>query len=182
MLRRLFTRLCGRTEEPTKPVTASQRQLNIEQLCGLLRGFEGLRLEPYKCPAGVWTIGYGATRTLGRRPVTALTKPITQTTAEQMLWKSASRFYDAMEKALRADASDGAKVAFASLAFNMGVAAIKNSDALRAYNAGHLHTCKREFLEWRGEWRGKGKSRKFVVLPGLVNRRAVEWKLISEVI
>lgn len=27
----------------------------------LVRGFEGLRVEAYRCPAGVWTIGYGHT-------------------------------------------------------------------------------------------------------------------------
>ena len=28
----------------------------------LIKEFEGLRLEAYKCPAGVWTIGYGHTK------------------------------------------------------------------------------------------------------------------------
>ena len=27
----------------------------------LIKEFESLRLEAYKCPAGVWTIGYGLT-------------------------------------------------------------------------------------------------------------------------
>ena len=27
----------------------------------LIKQFEGCRLEAYKCPAGVWTIGYGHT-------------------------------------------------------------------------------------------------------------------------
>lgn len=27
----------------------------------LIKGFEGLRLTAYKCPAGVWTVGYGHT-------------------------------------------------------------------------------------------------------------------------
>lgn len=27
----------------------------------LIKGFEGCRLTAYKCPAGVWTIGYGHT-------------------------------------------------------------------------------------------------------------------------
>ena len=27
----------------------------------LIRSFEGCRLEAYKCPAGVWTIGWGHT-------------------------------------------------------------------------------------------------------------------------
>ena len=28
----------------------------------LIKEFEGLRLEAYKCPAGVWTIGHGHTK------------------------------------------------------------------------------------------------------------------------
>ena len=28
----------------------------------LIKDFEGLRLDAYKCPAGVWTIGYGHTK------------------------------------------------------------------------------------------------------------------------
>jgi len=28
----------------------------------LIKDFEGLKLESYKCPAGVWTIGYGHTK------------------------------------------------------------------------------------------------------------------------
>lgn len=30
-----------------------------ERAYSLIRQFEGLRLTAYKCPAGVWTIGYG---------------------------------------------------------------------------------------------------------------------------
>ena len=29
----------------------------------MIKEFEGLRLKAYKCPAGVWTIGYGHTKT-----------------------------------------------------------------------------------------------------------------------
>lgn len=38
----------------------SQRGIN------LIKGFEGLRLTAYKCPAGVYTIGYGHTRGVKR--------------------------------------------------------------------------------------------------------------------
>jgi lysozyme len=29
----------------------------------LIKRFEGLRLQAYQCPAGIWTIGYGHTGT-----------------------------------------------------------------------------------------------------------------------
>ena len=45
----------------------------------LIRSFEGCRLEAYKCPAGVWTIGWGHTGNVkaGQR--------ITQAEADKML-------------------------------------------------------------------------------------------------
>ena len=33
-----------------------------KQAYNIVRRFEGLRLEAYKCPAGKWTIGYGHTK------------------------------------------------------------------------------------------------------------------------
>ena len=33
-----------------------------QQGLDLIKKYEGLRLEAYKCPAGVWTIGYGHTK------------------------------------------------------------------------------------------------------------------------
>ena len=39
-----------------KKMTTSKRGLQ------LIKDFEGLRFDAYKCPAGVWTIGYGHTK------------------------------------------------------------------------------------------------------------------------
>ena len=37
------------------------RKISGEGLA-LIKKFEGLELNAYKCPAGVWTIGYGHTK------------------------------------------------------------------------------------------------------------------------
>ena len=34
----------------------------LEILIRLIKEFEGCKLEAYKCPAGIWTIGYGQTK------------------------------------------------------------------------------------------------------------------------
>lgn len=155
-----------------RPPVADDGMTNLECLCDVLREFEGLRLKPYLCSGGKWTYGYGSTYTLGKRRVTATTAPISKATAERLLLRDAEKFYNRMCKALRADASDGAKVAFASLAYNMGAARILNSDALEAYNTGNLRQAEKEFKEWR---LAKGK-----ILPGLVRRRATEWNLVKQ--
>ena len=49
----------------------------------IIREFEGCRLKAYRCPAGVWTIGWGSTRIDGR-PVKAGDQ-IYQSAADEML-------------------------------------------------------------------------------------------------
>lgn len=53
---------------------------------GLIKEFEGCHLEAYKCPAGVWTIGYGHTK--GVKPGDR----ITQKEAEELLAADLVRF------------------------------------------------------------------------------------------
>ncbi|WP_332349922.1 glycoside hydrolase family protein [Asaia spathodeae] len=63
---------------------------SLEIALALLRrdDIEGLRLAPYLCPAGYWTIGIG-NRFLGDgSPVTAVTKPVTETEALDLAGKT----------------------------------------------------------------------------------------------
>ena len=53
----------------------------------LIKDFEGLSLTPYKCIAGVWTIGYGHTK-----GVNGNTEPITEEQAEQILLNDLAYF------------------------------------------------------------------------------------------
>lgn len=52
----------------------------------LLKQFEGCETNAYKCPAGVWTIGWGSTRGINGRPVKQGDR-ITQAAADQLLAK-----------------------------------------------------------------------------------------------
>ena len=51
----------------------------------LIKEFEGFRSEPYLCPAGVWTIGYGSTYYPDGNVITKYDSPVTNYTASQML-------------------------------------------------------------------------------------------------
>ena len=53
----------------------------------ICKTFEGFISEPYNCPAGVPTIGYGTTYYLDGTRVTLQDKPITQSQAELILIK-----------------------------------------------------------------------------------------------
>lgn len=62
----------------------------------LIKKYEGLYLNSYKCPAGVWTIGYGTTN--ADKAITgfevAKGKRITAKKAEEMLKKSIEKKYE----------------------------------------------------------------------------------------
>lgn len=58
----------------------------------LIRKYEGLRLKAYKCPAGVWTIGYGHTNGVKEGDV------ITEPEAIDLLKSDVSKFEKRVEK------------------------------------------------------------------------------------
>lgn len=63
----------------------------------IIKDFEGCRLTAYKCPAGVWTIGYGHT---GKVDGKAIGKgmTITEMEATELLKDDVARFEEAVEK------------------------------------------------------------------------------------
>ncbi|MCQ2074611.1 MAG: hypothetical protein MJY77_05375 [Bacteroidaceae bacterium] len=42
----------------------------------IIRQFEGLRLTAYRCPSGIWTIGYGHTNNVRKGDTITRTKPL----------------------------------------------------------------------------------------------------------
>ena len=51
----------------------------------IIKSFEGLSLKPYLCPAKVWTIGYGSTRSSTGGPVGPDMEPVTEADADDLL-------------------------------------------------------------------------------------------------
>lgn len=47
------------SEEHTK--RGGEKVRNIDKALEIIKQYEGLRLEAYRCPSGIWTIGYGHT-------------------------------------------------------------------------------------------------------------------------
>nr|VFK04769.1 MAG: hypothetical protein BECKH772A_GA0070896_104581 [Candidatus Kentron sp. H]VFK04845.1 MAG: hypothetical protein BECKH772B_GA0070898_104961 [Candidatus Kentron sp. H]VFK08088.1 MAG: hypothetical protein BECKH772C_GA0070978_104861 [Candidatus Kentron sp. H] len=88
-----------------------------EELLRLARHFEGLRLVPYLCPAGVPTIGYGHTG----KEVSAMGR-IDQETAEAFLYIDMARSFVGAGKASPVLWTDELKhAAIADFCFNLGV-------------------------------------------------------------
>ena len=129
----------------------------------LIKEFEGLRLKAYKCPGGVWTIGYG--HTAGVKPGMV----ISEAQAEEYLKADLiafERYLNGLGLALNQNQFD----ALVSFIYNVGTGNFSNSTLLRKVRANPQdNSIMDEFLRWVYS---KGR-----VLPGLQRRRLAEMKL-----
>lgn len=129
----------------------------------LIKEFEGLRLKAYKCPGGVWTIGYG--HTAGVKP--GMT--ITEEQAEQFLKEDLIVFEKAVNNQ-NLSINQNQFDALVSLIYNIGIGNFQKSTLLRKARVNpNDNSIMDEFLKWVYS---KGR-----VLPGLQRRRLAEMKL-----
>lgn len=126
----------------------------------LIRTSEGLRLKAYKCPAGVSTIGYGATMDV------KMGMEITRAEAEQMLCRDVSRFETYLTDLVKAPLTQGQWDALSSFIYNFGPTKFASSTLLKYLNAGLYDDAADQFQRWN---KSAGK-----VERGLVLRRAAE--------
>ncbi|GAA4258912.1 glycoside hydrolase family protein [Azospirillum formosense] len=131
---------------------------------GLVQHFEGLKLSAYRCPAGVWTIGYGHTKGVREGEV------ITAAVAERLLASDLAAAAADVAKLVTVPLTDAQRGALASFVFNLGAGAFKGSTLLRLLNQGDIEGAAGQFERWVYAT-VKGKK---VKLPGLVTRRAAE--------
>ena len=89
----------------------------------LIKSFEGCRLKAYKCPAGVWTCGYGSTG-----PDVG---PDTEWTQDQAVARLASEFS-----------------AMVCLSYNIGLGNLAKSSVLRLHNQSDRKGAADAFLMW----------------------------------
>jgi lysozyme len=131
----------------------------------LIRQAEGLRLRAYLCPAGVWTIGIGTTVYPDGRKVQRGDK-CTEQQADRYLAHDLQEFERAVAAMVTVPLTGNQFASLVSLAYNVGIGALRGSTLLRLLNAGDYAGAANQFPRWN---RGGGR-----VLPGLVKRRAAE--------
>lgn len=127
----------------------------------LIKKFEGCRLTAYKCPAGVWTIGFGWTE--GVTP--GMT--ISRAQAEELLRKGIHKYEDAVTAGIdNAPTTQNQFDAMVSLCYNIGAGNFRKSTVLREHRSANYSQAAKAFLMWN---KAGGK-----VLNGLVARREAE--------
>ena len=128
----------------------------------LIKKYEGCRLTAYKCPAGIWTIGYGTTVYPNGQPVKRGDK-CTQAEADSLL-----EWYVKNKIQLPSGINKNQAMALQSLIYNIGQGAFDRSSLKKAIIA----------KDWKAVWKnwdwvtGGGKF-----LNGLAKRRAEELML-----
>lgn len=140
----------------------------VTQLC---LSFEGVILTPYLCPAGLATIGVGATRYPSGSAVTLSDSAITREVAEFILkWQLTKKFIPGV-LALCPDIDTSKRLAaITDFAFNCGLGRLKTSTLRKRINEGAWDQVPIELKKWTI---GGGRR-----LQGLVMRRDAEAALV----
>lgn len=142
----------------------------------LVKEFEGLHevredgmVYPYKCSAGVLTLGYGATRNVFEDTVW------TQEYCEQRLMIDLNEHAEAIHHYVTVPLTQNQYDALTSFIFNLGAGAFKSSTLLKKLNKSMYDEVPEQFMRWN-KARVKGK---LTPLAGLTRRRAAEAALFS---
>ena len=144
----------------------------ISRALPVITQFEGLRLRPYLCPAGVWTVGLGSVRYLDGSRVRPTDPPITREHAYAMAVEQLRREYlPAVLRLCPGIDSYDRMAGVLSWTYNCGVGALRASTLRRRINAGDWPGAQAEMRRWV---RGGGR-----VLPGLVLRRQAEAAMLA---
>lgn len=133
----------------------------------LIKKFEGCKLIAYKCPAGVWTIGYGHTGGVKQG------QKITQTQAEKYLKDDLTKYEKGVESLVKVTLNQNQFNALVSFAYNCGLGALKTSTLLKKLNKKDYKGASNELLRWN-----KASGR---VLEGLKARRKAEKALFDKI-
>ena len=145
--------------------------LALQVASALCRRFEGLYLTSYLCPAGVPTIGYGATYYQDGTRVTLSDPPITKAQAEALLlWMIRTKYLPEALRLCPGVDSPNRLAALIDFTYNLGSGKLKTSTLRKRVNEGRWDEVPAELRKWV---RGGGK-----VLRGLVARREAEIALI----
>ena len=113
-----------------------------EQGINLIKHFETCKLIAYKCPAGVWTIGFGHTENVDNGMV------ISEANAIRLL-KDDLRRFEAQINKLALSINQNQFDALVSFTFNLGIGNLKSSTLLKKIkeNADNLEIAG-EFIKW----------------------------------
>lgn len=133
----------------------------------LIKEYEGFSDRPYKCSAGIPTIGYGNTFYPDGKRVSMLDKQITREYADEIFRNVADNFAFKVSKLIKSKVTQNQFNALVSFAYNVGIGNLEKSTLLKLVNINPNDAMiAKQFLRWN---KANGKE-----LKGLTNRRIKE--------
>ena len=140
----------------------------------LIKHHEGVRNKPYKCPAGLWTVGVGHLIGDGRTLPEEWNKTFTQEEIDAILKRDLNRFELGVCKMLPSVQLKQCEFdALVSFSFNLGLGTFQRSTIRQALLRGDKETAMESLVKY---CKAGGK-----ILKGLQNRRLDERKLFEGV-
>lgn len=154
-----------------RPVEDTHKITPVNVAAALCRKFEGLYLTPYLCPAGIPTIGFGATYYEDGTSVKLSDPAITKEYAESLLIYMVKTRYlpSVMQLCPNIDTAERA-AAVIDFTYNLGAGKLKASTLRKRINEGNWDAVPTELRKWVI---GGGKP-----LKGLIKRREAEISLL----
>lgn len=137
----------------------------------IVKKYEGFRSKPYKCPAGIPTIGYGSTFYINSEKVSMYDSEISETFASELLETVLNDFAKKVDNIIKVSLNQNQFDALVSFTYNIGIGAFTKSTLLKKLNNVDFQGASNEFIRWN---KANGK-----VLKGLTNRRLDEQKLFE---
>lgn len=137
----------------------------------LIAEFEGFRAKAYKCPAGIWTIGFGHTSAAGS-PKVVPGMVISKAEGLTILKRDVVKFEQAVLRCIKKPMNQNEFDALVSFCYNVGEGNFSASSVCRHFNNGKKDLAAASLSLWV---KGGGK-----VLPGLVARRKKEMALFNK--
>jgi lysozyme len=137
----------------------------------MLAHHEGVRQKPYKCPAGLWTVGVGHLIGDGKSLPDSWNKTFTLDEVYDILAKDVTRFERGVNKYITVPLRQNEFDALVSFSFNLGLGVLQRSTIRQALNRGDKAAAIQSLLKYN---KAGGK-----VLKGLDNRRKDEAALFK---
>ena len=147
-------------------------KMKVSQAClDLIKRYEGLSLRPYRCPAGLWTIGFGHLIGDGRTLPAFWNRLFSVEECNALLAQDVARFERGVSAYITEPMAQGEFDGLVSFAFNLGLGTLQRSTVRQRFNRGDKAGAIEVLLKYN---KSKGK-----VERGLTARRNSEAQLMK---
>jgi lysozyme len=143
-----------------------------QQGLDLIKRYEGVRRKPYRCPAGLWTVGVGHLIGDGLSLPDSCNRTFEIAEIDALLAKDVARFERGVTRYISAKLTQGMFDALVSFSFNLGLGTLQRSKVRMKLNRGDKTGAIEQLLKYN---KAGGKE-----LKGLTLRRKDEAALFRK--